>query len=169
MAANKRSRARQFALQALYQWQTAGQGVATIESQFLEDEDLAKADVSLFIALLRGVSEHAESLDEVIEPLLSRPISQVDPVERAALLIGAFELTNHLDIPYRVVINEAVELAKTFGGSDGHKYVNGVLDKLAQRLRSTEARPAPKQRPKVKIKSKPKLKPKPTISFKPKP
>jgi N utilization substance protein B len=136
---NKRSRARQHALQALYQWQVSGQDVADIERQFLEDEMLAKADVGLFVDLLRGIPGNLRSLDQALVPFLDRPMAQVDPVERAVLRIGAFELAYHLDIPYRVVINEAVELAKVFGAEQGHRYVNGVLDKLAQRLRPREA------------------------------
>ena len=142
--ANKRSRARQHALQALYQWQLTGQDVADIERQFLENEELAKADVGLFVDLLHGVPGNLRELDEALGPLLDRPVERVDPVERAVLRIGAFELSHHLDIPYRVVINEAVELAKRFGAEQGHRYVNGVLDKLAQRLRSRES--APKSR-----------------------
>jgi len=136
--ANRRTRARQFALQALYQWRATAQDVAEIEAQFLEDEELAKAHVGLFVDLLRGVPEYLDELDEKLDPLLSRPMSQVDPVEWAVLHIGAFELMRHLDIPYRVVINEAVELVKIFGADDSHRFVNGVLDKLAQQLRATE-------------------------------
>lgn len=135
---NKRSQARRYALQALYQWQVTGQGIADIEQQFLENEELAKCDVGLFVELLRGVPEHLEQLDEAIDPLLDRPIRQVDPVERAVLRIGTFELIHHLDIPYKVVINEAVELTKVFGAEQGHRYINGVLDKLCQQLRSVE-------------------------------
>jgi N utilization substance protein B len=139
---NKRSSARQYALQALYQWQVAKQDIVVIESQFLEDEELAKADVGLFVDLLHGVPRELTQLDEALDPLLDRPVSQVDPVERAILRIGAFELIHHLDIPYRVVINEAVELAKTYGAEKGHRYVNGVLDKLAHRIRASEAKMA---------------------------
>jgi N utilization substance protein B len=142
---NKRSRARQFALQALYQWQLTGQDVGAIEEQFLADEALAKADVGLFVDLLRGVPGRLRELDAALAPLLDRPIGQIDPVERAVLRIGAFELSRHLDIPYRVVINEAVELAKVFGAEQGHRYVNGVLDKLARRLRGQEASARPRR------------------------
>jgi N utilization substance protein B len=135
---SKRSRARRHALQALYQWQITGQDVAVVEAQFLEDEALAQADVGLFLALLRGVTARVEELDGALAPLLDRPVAQVDPVERAVLRIGAFELGRHPDIPYRVVINEAVELAKLFGAEQGHRFVNGVLDRLAQRLRPRE-------------------------------
>jgi N utilization substance protein B len=137
---NRRSRARQFALQALYQWQVAGQDLSDIEGQFLEKEELAKSDVGLFVELLHGVPANLKALDESIAPLLDRPVAQVDPVERAVLRLGAFELMHHLDIPYRVVINEAVELSKRYGADQGHRYVNGVLDKLARQLRPTEQR-----------------------------
>ncbi len=136
---NRRSRARRFALQALYQWQMTGQDVGEVEGQFMQDESLAKVDVELFVALLRGVPSHLDELDQAIGPLLNRSIGQVDPVERAILRIGAFEFMQHPDIPYRVVINEAVELAKLYGADQGHRYINGVLDKLAQGLRADEA------------------------------
>jgi N utilization substance protein B len=142
---SKRSRARRFALQALYQWQLTGQDVGVVEEQFLADEALAKADVGLFVDLLHGVPGRLRELDAALAPLLDRPIGQIDPVERAVLRIGAFELSQHLDIPYRVVINEAVELAKVFGAEQGHRYVNGVLDKLAQRLRRQEASARPRR------------------------
>ena len=134
----RRSQARHFALQALYQWQVTGQDLAEIERQFLEKEELAKADVGLFVELLHGVPGNLSDLDRAVAPLLDRPLEQVDPVERAVLRLGTFELVHHLDIPYRVVINEAVELAKRFGADQGHRYVNGVLDKLARRLRAAE-------------------------------
>ena len=139
---NRRTRARQYALQALYQWQVTGQDIADIEGQFLEKEELAKSDVGLFVELLHGVPGNLRELDEALAPLLSRPLSQVDPVELAVLRIGAYELGHHLDIPYRVVINEAVELAKRFGADQGHRFVNGVLDKLARRLRRAEQAPS---------------------------
>lgn len=138
---NRRSRARQYAVQALYQWQVTGQDVADIEGQFLENEELAKSDVGLFVELLHGVPCNLRELDEVLAPLLSRPMVQVDPVEQAVLRIGAYELGHHLDIPYRVVINEAVELAKVFGADKSHRFINGVLDKLARTVRSSEQMP----------------------------
>ena len=134
----RRSQARHFALQAIYQWQVTGQDLAEIERQFLEKEELAKADVGLFVELLHGIPGNLSELDRAVVPLLDRPMEQVDPVERAVLRLGTFELIHHLDIPYRVVINEAVELAKRFGADQGHRYVNGVLDKLARRLRYAE-------------------------------
>ena len=132
---NRRSRARQYALQALYQWQMTGQDVGVVEQQFLEDENLAQADVGLFIELLRGIPTSLDRLDSALAPLLNRSLEQVDPVERAVLRIGTYELMEHLDISYRIVINEAVELAKLFGAEQGHRYVNGVLDALAKQLR----------------------------------
>jgi N utilization substance protein B len=95
--------------------------------------------VGLFVGLLRGIAADVSVLDEAVDPLLSRPISQVDPVELAVLRIGVFELMQHQDVPYRVVIDEAVELAKVFGADQSHKFVNGVLDKLVPRLRPLEA------------------------------
>lgn len=148
----KRSQARQVALQALYQWQVAGQDLGDIEAQFLgqgelpqclegEDEDQSPFDLKLFRELLHGVPSQVSRLDALLAPLLDRSINQLDPVERAVLRIGVYELQEHLDIPYRVIIDEAVELAKRFGAEQGHRYVNGVLDKLAQRLRPLECAP----------------------------
>ncbi len=138
--AGRRSKARHFALQALYQWQLSGQGIADIEAQFLDNEELANTDVGLFVNLLRGICADTAVLDQAVDPLLSRPISQVDPVELAILRIGVFELMQHQDVPYRVVIDEAVEMAKVFGADQSHKFVNGVLDKLAPQLRPLENR-----------------------------
>lgn len=138
MLKQRRSRARQFALQAIYQWQMTGQTVELVKSQFLENENLAQADIELFIALLQGVAEHVYDIDTALAPFIDRAIEKVDPVERAALRIGAYELIHHVHISYRIIINEAVELAKIFGAEQGHRYVNGVLDKLARNLRSQE-------------------------------
>ena len=133
-----RRRAREFAVQALYQWQLAGQSLADIEKQYAEAEGFAKADSKLFSIILGGVLKHAETLKEKLQPHLDRPWKEVSPIESAILLIGAFELTNLPETPYRVIINEAIELAKSFGGTDGHKYVNGILDKLAVTARAGE-------------------------------
>lgn len=133
-----RRRARAAAVQALYQWQLTGQDAAEIERQFLTDriaEDGPAVDRGFFRELLHGVIAAAAKLDRRIEPLLDRPVAQVDPVECAILRIGAFELVERLEIPTGVAINEAVELAKTFGGENGHRYVNGVLDRLARDVR----------------------------------
>jgi N utilization substance protein B len=134
----QRSRARHYAVQALYQWQLAGQDVGDIVAQFLTGPEAAKFDNEYFRALLRGVTTHAAELAAHLSPHVDRPIAQIDPVERAILRLGAYELAHHPEVPYRVAINEAVELAKTFGAEEGHKYVNGVLDKVARALRAVE-------------------------------
>lgn len=133
-----RHRAREFALQGIYQWLLNHEDVAVIEAHIRQAHGFEKADMAHFEALIYGSIKEAAELRNKISPLLDRPITELSPVEHAALLIGAFELKNHLEIPYRVVINEAVELTKSFGGADGHKYVNGVLDKLSGQLRQVE-------------------------------
>ena len=133
-----RHRAREFALQGLYPWLLNGEDAGAIEAHIREAHGFDKADAAHFDALLYGTIKQVDVLRAGLSPLIDRPLAQVSPVEHVALLIGAYELKNHLEIPYRVVINEAVELTKSFGGIDGHKYVNGVLDKLAVSLRSEE-------------------------------
>ncbi|KOR30682.1 hypothetical protein TI04_04565 [Achromatium sp. WMS2] len=145
MTISKRSRSRQFALQAIYQWQMTGQDVILILDQFLEDERLAKADVDFFMDLIQGIPTNLNTLDQELQSLIDRPLEQVDAVERAALRIGSYELIKHAATPYRVIINEAVELAKIFGADQGHRYVNGVLDRLARRIRSQEVDMAAKK------------------------
>jgi len=135
-----RRSARSFALQALYQWSMAGQDASEIEAQFRVDNDMGSTDVPLFSELLRGVTSGSRELDEAYRPFLDRPLSDLDPVELNVLRIGAYELIHRLAVPYRVAINESVELAKIFGATESHKYVNGILDKLAQRVRATEVR-----------------------------
>ncbi|KHF25947.1 transcription antitermination factor NusB [Solemya velum gill symbiont] len=137
---NKRHKARQLAMQGLYQWQVNEQNVAEIINQFLGDEDMGTFDVPYFRDLLAGVPSHLDSIDEKIKPLINRSIEQVDPVERAILRLGVYEMMQHPEIPFRVVINEGVELAKTYGADQGHRYINGVLDKLAPELRPFEAK-----------------------------
>jgi len=134
----KRSRARHLAVQALYQWQMTGQDVGDVVGQFLASQDGAKFEVDYFRDLLRGIAIDLNALDAWLQPHVDRPIAQIDPVERAILRLGTYELAHHPEVPYRVVINEAVELAKVFGAEEGHKYVNGVLDKVARTLRSAE-------------------------------
>ena len=134
----KRSRARRIAVQGLYQWQMTGQDVGEIEAQFLADEDVSRFEVAYFKDLLHGVPAHLNELDELLGPLLDRAVEKVDPVERAILRLGAYELSHHPEIPCRVTINEAVELAKLFGAEQGHRYINGVLDKMARQVRQTE-------------------------------
>ena len=137
---NSRRRAREFVLQALYQWLVNECGADVLLAQLKEQKDFAKADQALVEALLRGVTGDADALRNRITPYLDRPMKELSPVEHALLLLAACELRDHLDTPYKVVINEAVELAKSFGGTDGYKYVNGVLDKLAAELRPDESR-----------------------------
>lgn len=133
-----RSLARERALQALYQWQMTGQTASEIDKQFMEEQDMKGVDKKYFSELLREITGNQEALDAHTTDVLDRPIAQVDPVEQAILRIGTYELQNRIDIPYRVVINEMVELAKVFGAEQGHKYINGILDKLAQKLRTVE-------------------------------
>ena len=137
-AMSTRRRARELALQGLYEWLVGGADAGVIDAHMREQDDFAKCDPVHFDAVLHGVIAGAPALDAVLARHLDRKISLLSPVEHAALLIGAYELTHCLEIPYRVVINEAVELAKSFGGTDGHKYVNGVLDKSAGDLRPVE-------------------------------
>lgn len=133
-----RHRAREFALQGLYQWLLNEDDATAIAAHIRNAHGFDKADAAHFDALIKGAITHAAALREKLASLLDRPIAELSPIEHAILLIGAQELAAHPEIPYRVVINEAVELAKSFGGIDGHKYVNGVLDKLAASLRSAE-------------------------------
>ena len=137
-----RHRAREFALQGLYQWLLNAESPGAIDAHIRDAHGFDKADAEHFDALLHGAIRDAGSLREELVPLIDRGIDQLSPVEHAALLIGAYELKHHLEIPYKVVINEAVELTKSFGGIDGHKYVNGVLDKLAATVRATEVNAA---------------------------
>ena len=133
-----RTRAREFALQALYQ-HLVGQNEADSIDAFTRDlVGFHKADSVHYDALLRGCIESSKTLDDRITPLLDRKMAEISPVEHAVLWIGAYEFTHCLDVPYRVVINECIELAKAFGGTDGHKYVNGVLHKMAPSLRAAE-------------------------------
>jgi N utilization substance protein B len=133
-----RRRAREFALQGLYEWLVSGAEVGVIDAHIRELDDFAKCDSAHFDALLHGCIAEAAALDAVLARHVDRRTNLLSPVEHAVLLIGAYELTHCVEIPYRVAINEAVEIAKSFGGTDGHKYVNGVLDKAAADLRPTE-------------------------------
>ena len=149
-----RRRAREFALQGIYQWQMNGAGALQIEAHLAEAAGFDKADLAFFQRLLRGTLGAAEALQPVIEPHLDRPYGELSPIERGVLLLATFELREHLEAPYKVVINEAIELAKAYGGTDGHKYVNGVLDKLAAGLRPDEvSRPARRSRSNAKEES----------------
>lgn len=133
-----RHKARRAAVQALYQWQLTQQPSADIESHFLADDSLKDIDVDYFHHLVREIPAHLAELDNRLGSHVDRGIAEIDPVERAILRLGAFELEFHPEIPYRVVLNEAVELAKTFGAEHGHKYVNAVLDRVASALRAQE-------------------------------
>jgi N utilization substance protein B len=139
----RRRKARHYALQALYQWHMAGASPAAIEAEFRSDYDFDVVDLEYFQALVHGVPAQAAELDALIEPILDRKLSELDPVERSLLRLGTYELRERLDVPYRVVINEAVALAKKFGASESFRYVNGVLDRLAADLRAPEVRAAP--------------------------
>lgn len=134
-----RNRARRLAVQALYEWQMTGSGQDDMKSRFLDDKKDKTVDKAYFEELMRGVIDQVEELDETITPMLNRPLDEIDLVEHAILRLSTYELKNRLDIPYRVVINEGVELAKTFGADQGHKFINGILDKLAVSLRAAEA------------------------------
>lgn len=135
-----RRAARALAMQALYQWHMAGQSLSEIEAQFRVDNDFTQVDGAYFHELFSGAARHRPEIDQSITPLLDRPLIELDPVELAILRLSTYELMQRSDVPYRVVINEGIELAKTFGATDGHKFVNGVLDKLAPLLRSAETR-----------------------------
>lgn len=133
-----RKKARRLAVQALYQWHVAGQAISQIEAEFIADNDMTKVDQPYFTELLRTVVASHQPLDELISGHIDRPLKDLTPVELAILRLGTYELMHRLDVPYRVVINEGVELSKTFGANEAHKFVNGVLDKLARQLRKTE-------------------------------
>ena len=140
-----RRRAREYALQGVYQSlvvRRAGSlpNSVAIAKQLAEDPAFRRCQLDLFQGIFEGVLDRTDELEALITPALDRPINELSPVEHAALLIGTYELAADLSVPYKVAINEAVELAKTFGGTDGHKYVNGVLDLLAQTLRSAETK-----------------------------
>ena len=138
MVKSARRRARELAVQALYQWQLAGQTTDFIEKQIADGKEYAKADQVYFAQLFSNTVKQSDALRAALMPYLDRGFTELSPIESSILLLAGYELIHQLDIPYRVVINEAVELAKVFGGTDGHKYVNGVLDKFANNVRSTE-------------------------------
>ncbi len=135
---NARSRARELAVQAIYQWQMAGQDIIDIQNQFTKEYDLKKVDKKYFRELLHGVPSKIDELDSHTAALLDRPIEEVDPIERAIIRLGTYELECRPDVPVRVVINEAIELAKKFGAEQSHKYVNSIMDGVAKKLRKAE-------------------------------
>ena len=130
-----RRRARRRALQALYQWHLTGQDVGDIILQFREVQDFSNVDTELFATLVRKVSKGQADIDEKIEPFLDRPLKQLDVIEHVILSIGVYELMYSIEVPYQVVIDESINLAKQFGAEQGHSFVNGVLDKAAKQLR----------------------------------
>ena len=136
--AAQRRKARHFGLQALYQWTLSGASATDIEAEFRVDNDFQHTDGEYFMSLLRGVTSDVESLEILFAPALDRTLDELDPIERNLLRLGTFELRDRIDVPYKVVISEAVALAKKFGATDSHKYVNGVLDKIARDLRTVE-------------------------------
>ncbi|MCW5626731.1 MAG: transcription antitermination factor NusB [Burkholderiales bacterium] len=135
-----RRRSRELAVQMLYGWLLSGADAEDLKRDARLDENFRRIDADLFDRLVDGVTGDAEALRARLQPYLDRTIRELSPVEHAILLLGALELAAHPETPYRVVINEAIDLAKTFGGTDGHKYVNGVLDRLAAELRPNEAK-----------------------------
>ena len=142
-----RSLSRRLALQALYQWQMTGQSFPELRNQYTSDEGYAEVDPEFFQQLLQGVIEDSAALDAMIGEWLDRPVAQLDPVEHAVLLLGVEELRAHVEVPYKVVLNECVELTKKFGATDGHKFINAVLDRAARQLRAAEQQPAARRSP----------------------
>lgn len=135
-----RKKARRYAVQGIYQWQMSGNAIEDIELQFLETINQAKVDISYFREILVNTLTSVATLDELLMPYMECELEEVNPVELAVLRLACFELKDRLDLPYKVVINEALELTKTFGATDGHKFVNGILDKLAKQLRPLETK-----------------------------
>ena len=132
----QRHKARHFALQAVYQWQLTGMSATEIEKQFLEDQPIQGADLDYLHDLISGVINNVEAIDETYAPHLTRPLEDLDQVDKAVLRVGTFELMYRQEIPYRVVINEAIILAKEFAEQDSHKFVNGVLDKVVKAIKA---------------------------------
>jgi transcription antitermination protein NusB len=135
-----RSRSRRRALQAIYAWQVGGNRMIQVIEQFRHEQDMEIADLEYFEDLLRGVEKHQVELDAGIRQHIDREIAEVDPIERAVMRIAGYELRYRPDVPYRVIINEALEVTKRFGADQGHTFVNGVLDKLAGQWRDVEYR-----------------------------
>jgi len=133
-----KTNARKCAVQALYQWQMSGDSLSRIETYFLEQEYLKGAQKTYFSELFHGVPKQLDVIDAALAEFVDRPVEKIDPVERAILRIGVYELINRLETPYKVIINEGVNLAKDFGAEGSHKYVNGILDKISQKQRAVE-------------------------------
>jgi N utilization substance protein B len=141
-----RHNARRYALQAMYQWQMAGTSLAELENEFLNYHVDKKIDLEYFKALIHGIPAHRLEIDQTMESHLGRPLNEIDPIELAVLRVATFELLKCPEVPYRVIINEALELTKKFGSIEGHKFVNGVLDKVAKNTRKTEIKMDRRQR-----------------------
>lgn len=131
-----RRKARRLAIQAVYSWQLSGNSITDIEAEFLTENDVSNVDVAYFQDLLRGVATSVSTLDTILAPFSTRPFAELDQIERAVLRVSAYELRSRLDVPYKVIMNEAIELAKAFGADDSHRFVNGVLDKAVDSLRA---------------------------------
>jgi N utilization substance protein B len=142
-ALSAKSLARRSAVQALYQWQLTGCNLSEIERQFVEEHGLGTSELPYFQDLLHNVPKSLAMIDAALAEFASRPIEQIDPVERAVLRLSTYELMRHPEIPYRVVVNEGINLAKEFGATQSHKFVNGLLDKIARKHRATEASARP--------------------------
>jgi len=134
----QRRKARHYGMQALYQWYMASASLTDIEAEFRDDYDFTKVDEEFFHAILHDIPSKVDALDEALHPLIDRKLDALNPIEHTLLRMGMYELTHRLDVPFKVVINEHVALAKKFGATDSHKYINGVLDKAAQELRKVE-------------------------------
>ena len=145
-----RSLARKRAVQALYMWEMTNVDLSDIDQQFVLEHDMSKVDLKYFQELLHKIPAHIDEIDDHIHGLLDRPFSELDPVERAVMRLGVYELKYRLDVPYKVIINEAVEIAKTFGAEDGYKYVNSIVDGVAKKLRAAEIKAKAKSKPKPK-------------------
>lgn len=130
-----RRRARECAVQALYSWQISKNDIADVEVEFLADQDTKDVDVNYFRELFSGAATHAAELDKLMAPYLSRTLNELGQIEKAILRVAMYELSKREDVPYKVIINEAIELGKTFGAEDSHKFINGVLDKAAPKVR----------------------------------
>ncbi|MCW8127652.1 transcription antitermination factor NusB [Microbulbifer halophilus] len=138
VTASARRKARHYAMQALYQWQIAGASLNTIEAEFHADNDMSKTDVEYFRDLFHGVAKNLDEVEAAYIPHLDRGVEELDPVSRALLRMASYELKSRIDVPYKVVINESVALAKKFGPTDAYKFINGILDKTAADLRAAE-------------------------------
>lgn len=134
MKVSPRRRARECAVQAIYSWYISQNTVEEVELAFIADQDMKGVDMPYFRKLFRGVVDNVEIIDEILRPYLDRAESDIDPIERSILRLSGYELKFEHDVPFRVVINEGIEVAKVFGSDDSHKYINGILDKLAPAL-----------------------------------